>query len=307
MSEAQRCNAQSCTDQALNEVVEVVMSKSMSEAATPKASPVRSRSNRAARAARADSKGSKDGSKDEGTVRSRRGVSTREEILEAARNSFAKRGYEASSLDSIAADCEVRKQTVLYYFGSKESLLEAVIDRTLEELSAALLAVVERKGTGGAGARGTDSEGAASAGAAGAAGSDGTDLEEAARAGAAGSGGWDVIRSVVKEVFAIAVRRPEMLGLLREVTRLGEPWTTRVRLGFEPLADRAVGFLEAETSAGRIRRSDPKLILVSAYSKVMGAATEVEVQRALGVEPTLRETARRRRELLDFLHTSLVG
>ena len=304
MSEAQRCNAQSCTDQALNEVVEVVMSKSMSEAATPKASPVRSRSNRAARA---DSKGSKDGSKDEGTVRSRRGVSTREEILEAARNSFAKRGYEASSLDSIAADCEVRKQTVLYYFGSKESLLEAVINRTLEELSAALLAVVERKGTGGAGARRTDQEGAASAGAAGAAGSDGTDLEEAARAGAAGSGGWDVIRSVVKEVFAIAVRRPEMLGLLREVTRLGEPWTTRVRLGFEPLADRAVGFLEAETSAGRIRRSDPKLILVSAYSKFMGAATEVEVQRALGVEPTLRETARRRRELLDFLHTSLVG
>ena len=129
----------------------------------------------------------------------------------------------------------------------------------------------------------------------------------AAEAGAVGSGGWDVIRSVVKEVFAIAVRRPEMLGLLREVTRLGEPWTTRVRLGFEPLADRAVGFLEAETSAGRIRRSDPKLILVSAYSKVMGAATEVEVQRALGVEPTLRETARRRRELLDFLHTSLVG
>ena len=144
-----------------------------------------------------------------------------------------------------------------------------------------------------AGTVGTDLGGGAEAGAAG--------------AGAVGSGGWDVIRSVVKEVFAIAVRRPEMLGLLREVTRLGEPWTTRVRLGFEPLADRAVGFLEAETSAGRIRRSDPKLILVSAYSKVMGAATEVEVQRALGVEPTLRETARRRRELLDFLHTSLVG
>ena len=298
------------------------------------ASPVRSRSNRA------DSKGSKG----EGTVRSRRGVSTRErgvstreEILEAARHSFAKRGYEASSLDSIAADCDIRKQTVLYYFGSKEALLGAVIDSTLGELSAALLAVVERRGTGDAGTRGADSEsGAGSSGAtaggagsggatrAGWAGLEGTDMEGsaeagaansdgAARAGGAGSGGatssegWDVIRSVVKEVFAIAVRRPEMLGLLREVTRLGEPWTTRVRLGFEPLADRAVGFLEAETSAGRIRRSDPRLILVSAYSKVMGAATEVEVQRALGVEPTLRETARRRRELLDFLHSSLVG
>ena len=274
------------------------------------ASPVRSRSNRA------DSKGSEG----EGTVRSRRGVSTRErgvstreEILEAARNSFAKRGYEASSLDSIAADCDIRKQTVLYYFGSKESLLGAVIDRTLGELSAALLAVVERRGRGDAGTRAAGS-GAAGSGAAGsggagsgAAGSDGGAADGGAGSGAAGSDGWDVIRSVVKEVFAIAIRRPEMLGLLREVTRLGEPWTTRVRLGFEPLADRAVGFLEAETSAGRIRRSDPRLILVSAYSKVMGAATEVEVQRALGVEPTLRETARRRRELLDFLHSSLVG
>lgn len=200
-----------------------------------------------------------------GEIRSRRGVSRREAILEAARNSFAKRGYEASSLDSIAADCGVRKQTVLYHFGSKESLLEAVIDRTLEEVSTALLAVVERKGV------------------------------------------REVISSVVKEIFGIAVRRPEVLGLLREVTRLGSPWTDRVRLGFEPLAARAVSFLESEAAAGRIRGGDPRLILVSAYSKIMGAATEVEVQRALGVEPTLRETARRRRELLDFLHSSLGG
>jgi hypothetical protein len=35
-------------------------------------------------------------------------------------------------------------------------------------------------------------------------------------------------------------------------------------------------------------------------------ATEVEVLRALGEEPTLRSLARRRRELLDFLHSALV-
>ena len=239
----------------------------------------------------------------EGEVRSRRGVSRRDGILDAARNSFAKRGYEASSLDSIAADCGVRKQTVLYHFGSKESLLEAVIDRTLEEVSAALLAVVDGTGAGETGTRGQGSavEGPGVEGP-GVTGAGGT-----TRPSVMGSEGWDVIRSVVKEVFRIAVRRPELLGLLREVTRLGNPWTARVRLSFEPLEARAVGFLEAEAEAGRIRCGDPRLILVSAYSKIMGTATEVEVQRALGVEPTLRETARRRRELLDFLRSSLVG
>ena len=234
----------------------------------------------------------------EGEVRSRRGVSRRDDILDAARNSFAKRGYEASSLDSIAADCGVRKQTVLYHFGSKESLLEAVIDRTLEEVSAALLAVVDGTGAGETGTRG---QGSAVEGP-GVTGAGGTTMPSVM-----GSEGWVVIRSVVKEVFRIAVRRPELLGLLREVTRLGNPWTARVRLSFEPLEARAVGFLEAEAEAGRIRCGDPRLILVSAYSKIMGTATEVEVQRALGVEPTLRETARRRSELLDFLRSSLVG
>ena len=232
-------------------------------------------------------------SRGEGEVRSRRGVSRRDDILDAARNSFAKRGYEASSLDSIAADCGVRKQTVLYHFGSKESLLEAVIDRTLEEVSTALLAVVDGTGAGETGIRGQGSAVERS--------------EVTTRHPVERSEGWDVIRSVVKEVFRIAVRRPELLGLLREVTRLGNPWTARVRLSFEPLEARAVGFLEAEAESGRIRCGDPRLILVSAYSKIMGTATEVEVQRALGVEPTLRETARRRRELLDFLRSSLVA
>ena len=60
-------------------------------------------------------------------------------------------------------------------------------------------------------------------------------------------------------------------------------------------------------SAGRMRRSDPALVLVSAYSTVLGVATEVEVLRAVGIEPTLRSTVARRRELLAFLHSALVA
>ena len=57
------------------------------------------------------------------------GVTTSERILDAALASFASRGYEASSLDALAVGLDIRKQTILYWFPSKEVLLEAVIDR----------------------------------------------------------------------------------------------------------------------------------------------------------------------------------
>ena len=72
------------------------------------------------------------------------------------------------------------------------------------------------------------------------------------------------------------------------------------------LVGRARAFLEAESYPGNVRRSDPDLFLVSLYSPVIGVATEVEVLRAVGIEPTLRSTVRRRREMLAFLRSALV-
>ena len=65
-------------------------------------------------------------------------MATSDRILDVALGSFGTRGYEASSLDSIAGELGVRKQTILYYFPTKEALLAAVIDRSARELSAAL-------------------------------------------------------------------------------------------------------------------------------------------------------------------------
>ena len=203
-------------------------------------------------------------------------MDTRDRVLEAALVSFGGRGYDAVSLDSIARDSGIRKQTVLYYFGSKEALMEAVIDRTVTDLTSALLESVEAKPR---------------------AAGDAEELPDV----------WAGVESVVRAVFRFAVRRPEMLGLLREVTRLGPPWMDRVRVGFEPLVERARAFLEAGMESGTIRRCDPRLLLVSTYSTVMGVATEVEVLRTVGMEPTLRDTVVRRRELLRFLRSALVG
>jgi TetR/AcrR family transcriptional regulator len=58
--------------------------------------------------------------------------------------------------------------------------------------------------------------------------------------------------------------------------------------------------------AGTMRRHDPRLLLLAAYSTVIGVATEVEVLRALGYQPTARSLVRRRGELLAFLRSALV-
>jgi AcrR family transcriptional regulator len=192
-------------------------------------------------------------------------ATTPERILDAALLSFGTRGYEATSLDAVAAALGLRKQTILYWFPGKEALLDAVIDRSAAQLSDAL-------------------------------------EETLARA----PRGWPRVEAVVKQVFRIAARRPELLGLLREMSRLGPPASTRLTDGLEPLVQRATAFLAAEMDAGRIRRHDPRLLLLAAYSMVVGVATEVEVYRAMGEEPTARSLMRRRTELLEFLRSALV-
>lgn len=118
--------------------------------------------------------------------------------------------------------------------------------------------------------------------------------------------GWSRVESVVRRIFRVAMRRPELLGLIREISRLGGDAALRVTADLEPFVARATAYFRCEMDAGRIRRCDPGLLLVSAYSTVLGAATEVEVLRAVGVEPTLRSTVVRRRELLAFLHAAMV-
>ena len=190
---------------------------------------------------------------------------TRTRVINAAVALFGTRGYEATSLDQVAEASGVRKQTVLYHFGDKEGLLAAVIDRSAGDLAAAL-----ERGLG--------------------------------RPGLAG---WGRIEAVVRATFRLAAQRPALLGLVREVSRLGGPAAVRLTSALEPLVHRATAFLEEEMTAGRIRRQDPRLVLLAAYSTVVGAATEVEVLRALGYPPTARSVALRRTELLSFLRQAL--
>ncbi len=56
----------------------------------------------------------------------------REAILEAARKVFLEVGFGAASMDSIANEAKVSKQTVYNHFGSKEELFAAMIRSWVE-------------------------------------------------------------------------------------------------------------------------------------------------------------------------------
>lgn len=61
---------------------------------------------------------------------------------------FGTRGYEATSLDDLARVLGIRKQTILYWFPSKDVLLEAVVDRCADEVTRRLERGLAQAGEG---------------------------------------------------------------------------------------------------------------------------------------------------------------
>jgi AcrR family transcriptional regulator len=191
--------------------------------------------------------------------------STRDRILAAALDRFGTRGVDAVSLDDIAAVVGVRKQTVLYWFASKEELVDAVLEAAVGALAVTVDAAVR----------------------------------------AAPDDPLERIDAVVRAVFRPAVRRPALLGLVRELSRLPGEQAERLRAHVEPFVERAVAFLAAEMDAGRIRRGDPRLVAALAYATVTGIATEPEALRGVGWAPTPAGLRRLRAEMRSFLRAAL--
>ncbi|TYO99093.1 TetR family transcriptional regulator [Geothermobacter ehrlichii] len=68
---------------------------------------------------------------------------TKTRILDAAEELFARSGFHATSLRMITGHAGVNLAAVNYHFGSKEELLEAVIERRLAPLNRQRLALLD--------------------------------------------------------------------------------------------------------------------------------------------------------------------
>lgn len=69
---------------------------------------------------------------------------TKERILDAAEELFARDGFHGTSLRAITAFAEVNLASVNYHFGSKDALIEAVLERRLTPLNAERLQRLEQ-------------------------------------------------------------------------------------------------------------------------------------------------------------------
>jgi AcrR family transcriptional regulator len=188
---------------------------------------------------------------------------TRQRIVEAALDAFGTRGYDATSLDALAADLGIAKQSVLYWFPSKEALLDAVV----ADAAASLVRAID--------------------------------------AGLARHVDDDPVEVVMRVVFRVAVRQPALLGMVREVGRLGPEVAEHLAVAVRPLLERAVSFCEERMDAGAMRRADPRLLVLFVQATIVGVATDREAQRAVGWEPTAAGLAHLRRELFAFVRSAV--
>lgn len=81
-----------------------------------------------------------------------RRLEVRSQLIEAARELFARHGFEAASLRAVADAAGVTPAMVHYYFGDKHGLWVAVLEDTLEGVLQGMLAAREAiEGPGGLG------------------------------------------------------------------------------------------------------------------------------------------------------------
>ena len=76
----------------------------------------------------------------------RRGVRSRELVLDAAERVMAEHGYEAATLARVVEEAGIPMSSVYHYFGSKDGILLAVMERGAERFFADLPDLTRRAG-----------------------------------------------------------------------------------------------------------------------------------------------------------------
>ena len=74
------------------------------------------------------------------------GAQRREQLLDIGRELFGQKGYEATSIEEIAARAEVSKPVVYEHFGGKEGLYAVVVDREMQFLLDRFTSALSRPG-----------------------------------------------------------------------------------------------------------------------------------------------------------------
>lgn len=194
-------------------------------------------------------------------------AATKDLILASALRRFSDQGFAATSLNDIADDVGIRRPSLLHHFPSKDALYRAVV----HTLIADWLTLVQEAAVG-------DEK------------------------------GWPKVERMLLAAFRFFEDHQEFVRLARREALDGGPvLAEELAEALRPLFDQAAGFLEREMRAGRLRRHNPRQLILTGYGAILSYFSDAPLVSALlGMDPLAeRPLTERRRHVIRLFRDAL--
>ena len=119
--------------------------------------------------------------------------------------------------------------------------------------------------------------------------------------------GWGQVERVLSAAFEFFEDHTDFVRLARREAIDGGPFFDEIATALQPLFDRAVGFLEKEMRAGRLRKYNAPQLLLSGYGAILSYFSDAPlITVLLGTDPLSPAALKlRRREVVELFRTAL--
>jgi len=172
-------------------------------------------------------------------------------ILAAALKRFADHGYAGVSLSEIAEDVGIKKPSILHHFSSKEALYRAVI---LDEFADWVFLMTDAIGDN--------------------------------------INGWEQVEKLLRAAFTFFEQHPYFVRIARREALDPESlFSTELGTALKPLVDQGAAYLSSEMELGRLKKYDPRQLLITGYGASLSYLSDASLVSAVIDGDPLSETA----------------